>query len=76
MTSREQRAAAAQRAFGLRVREERERLGLTQRALADRAAMNSTYVSQIENGHRNTTLEVMVEIATALGVPLSGLVGD
>lgn len=76
MTSREQRAAAAQRAFGRRVREERKRLGLTQRALAQRAAMNPTYVSQIENGHRNTTLEVMVEIATALGVPVSHLVGD
>lgn len=38
--------------------------------------MNPTYVSQIENGHRNTTLEVMVEVATALGVPLSRLLGD
>jgi transcriptional regulator with XRE-family HTH domain len=38
--------------------------------------MNPTYVSQIENGHRNTTLDVMVEIATALGVPLARLVGQ
>jgi transcriptional regulator with XRE-family HTH domain len=76
VTSREQRAAQARHAFGVRVREERERLGLTQRGLAQRADMNPTYISQIENGHRNTTLEVMVEIATALGVPLAHLVAD
>ncbi|QNP55336.1 helix-turn-helix transcriptional regulator [Tessaracoccus defluvii] len=62
--------------FGLIVRGRREALGLTQAEVAERCAVTRTYVSALENGHKNPTLETQVRIATALGVELSALVKE
>ncbi len=42
--------------------------------LAHRAGMHVTYLSSIEHGHRNPTLNVMAALAKALSISLSGLV--
>jgi transcriptional regulator with XRE-family HTH domain len=60
--------------FGSRVRAERERLGLSQEELADRAGMHRTYLGGVERGERNLGLLNVLRIARALGVPPSVLV--
>lgn len=56
--------------FGLAVRRQREVLRLSQEELAARAAIDRTYISGVERGVRNPTLDVMQRIATALGSDL------
>jgi transcriptional regulator with XRE-family HTH domain len=41
--------------------------------LAERAGMHVTYLSSIERGHRNPTLNVIGSLASALGVSLPKL---
>jgi transcriptional regulator with XRE-family HTH domain len=54
--------------FGSRVRAERERLGVSQEELADRAGMHRTYLGGVERGERNIGLLNLLRIARALGV--------
>ena len=42
--------------------------------LAHRAGMHVTYLSSIEHGQRNPTLNVMAALAKGLSISLSGLV--
>jgi transcriptional regulator with XRE-family HTH domain len=56
--------------FGLAVRRHRESLRLSQEGLADRSGLDRTYLSGVERGVRNPTLEVMQKIAFGLGVDL------
>jgi transcriptional regulator with XRE-family HTH domain len=62
--------------FGARVREERERLGISQEELADRAGLHRTYIGGVERGERNLGLLNVIRIARALGVTPATLVGD
>ena len=59
--------------FGERVRELREKNGWSQEDLAERSGLHRTYVSGVERGVRNPTLEVINRLAAALEVPLSVL---
>lgn len=59
--------------FGAAVRRHRELMRLSQEELADRAKMDRTYVSGVERGVRNPSLEVMQRIAGALGSDLDVL---
>lgn len=56
--------------FGAAVRRHRMLLGLSQEDLAERAGKDRTYVSGIERGRRNPSLQVMQSLADALGVDL------
>lgn len=56
--------------FGQAVRRHRELVRLSQEELADRARLDRTYVSGIERGKRNPTLDVLQRLSTALGVDL------
>ena len=60
-------------AFGLAVRRAREAKGFTQERLAERADLDSTYISGIERGVRNASLISLVSVARGLGVPLAKL---
>ena len=60
-------------AFGLAVRRAREAKGLTQEKLAERAELDSTYISGIERGVRNASLLSLVRVAKGLGLPLAKL---
>ena len=59
---------------GRNVRRLREQRGLQQDALAHDAGLHVTYLSGIENGRRNPTLEVLERLARGLGVPETQLV--
>jgi len=54
--------------FGLRVRQKRESLGLSQEKFAELADLHRTYISGIERGVRNPTLTVVQKLAKALKV--------
>ena len=58
------------------LREHRARAGLTQEELAAKAKLHPTYVSLLERGKRNATLQAIWSIAAAIGVPPSRLIKD
>jgi transcriptional regulator with XRE-family HTH domain len=60
-------------AFGAAVRELRERRGLSQEALAERAELQRTYVTEVERGRRNVTLLNVGRLAAGLGVGVGEL---
>lgn len=62
--------------FGAVLREHRERAGLSQEALADKASLHRTYVGLLERGKRTPTLEVAYHLGGALGVTLTALVAE
>lgn len=59
--------------FGQRLRAFRSARGLSQRDVAV-GVVNPSYISLLENGTRVPTLDVVVHLARALGVPVSDLV--
>lgn len=61
------------KAFGARLRELRERAGLSQEEFAGRACIHRTYIGGIERGERNVGLKNILRIATALKIPASAL---
>ena len=52
----------------------REHRGLSQRDLAARAGLNFAYLSQVETGARNGSIQTMKKLAEALGVDLDDLI--
>lgn len=56
---------------GDRVRELRKLLSLSQEALAYRAEVDRTYMTDVENGRRNISVEILERIITALEVSFS-----
>ena len=61
-------------AFGLVLRELRQRAGLSQEALADAADVDRTYISLLERGLRQPTLETLFSLSRALNVSPSTMV--
>ena len=61
---------------GANVRRLRKAKGLTQEGLADKAGLAMRYVSGIERGEENPSLQAMVKLATALGVHPRDLFAD
>lgn len=60
-------------AFGARVRELRTERGWSQEDFAHRANLDRTYVSGIERGTRNPTLDIIHRLAETLDVSPSAL---
>ena len=58
------------------VRRLRERRGLTQEELAERAEVSATYVGFVERGDNVPTLTVILQIASALRISASELLRD
>ena len=54
--------------LGQNVRRLREAQKLTQESLAEKAEMDSTYISGIERGVRNCSVLSLLRVANALGV--------
>lgn len=59
--------------FGLAVREQRKQLNVSQEELAMRIGADQAYVSRIEAGQMNVTLETVEQVAVALGVDVAAL---
>ncbi len=62
--------------LGARVRARREALGMSQAELAEKVDISANYVGVLERGLKLPTLDTLVVLAKALGVPASELVGD
>ena len=56
------------RTVGQNVRTLRLRLALTQEELAEKAGFHWTYVSGVERGRYNISLDSLVKLAKALGI--------
>ena len=57
---------------GLRIKELRAGLGLSQEAFAYSIEMSRTYFAEVETGKRNVSIENIDRIARGLGVSLRG----
>lgn len=59
--------------FGQKVREERQKQGLSQEELAAKAGVHRTYIGMIERAEKNITLTNIYKVAQALDIPISEL---
>lgn len=62
--------------LGKRIREERQRLSLTQAQLAESIDISDTYMGAIERGERSLTLDTLVRLVNRLGVTVDYLLSD
>ena len=62
--------------FGKIIRKRRRALDMSQEELGGRADLNRGYISDIERGLRNPSLEVIDRIAKALGMDLAELFAE
>ncbi|MGA9768165.1 MAG: helix-turn-helix transcriptional regulator [Blastocatellia bacterium] len=60
--------------FGESVRIFRQQKGISQEKLGELAEVDRKYISQVELGKQNPSLEVIYRIAVALDMPLSVLI--
>ena len=58
------------------VRRRREAAGVSQEDLADRAGLHRTYISLVERGLRNPSLEAIAKLASGLGTSMASLIGE
>jgi len=59
--------------FGLAIKHLRLKQDLTQEELAHRSALHRTYLTDIERGTRNPSIEVVEKLASGLGISLPEL---
>jgi two-component system, response regulator len=59
--------------LGTAIRTKRNDLGISQEELADRAGLHRTYISDIERGARNLSLESIDKLAGALQISIASL---
>lgn len=64
------------KAFGTRIRELRLASGMTQEAFADHCGFARTYMSRIETGGANPSLDAIKVLADALEIDLPTLFQD
>jgi transcriptional regulator with XRE-family HTH domain len=70
------RKTSLQTSFGNLLREKRIEKDLSQEKLADLAGLHFTYVSSVERGERNISLENIGRLAKALKCPLKDLMPE
>lgn len=57
--------------IGARIKEIRTKKGITQEQLSERMEINPKYLSSIERGKENPTLNTLIRLSESLGVDLS-----
>jgi transcriptional regulator with XRE-family HTH domain len=62
--------------FGSRLREVREKASISQEKLAELAGLHRTYVSSVERGKRNISLQNIERLAEALNTTMAALMPD
>lgn len=70
------RPQAFQTAFGKALRRRRERLEVSQEALAFTSEIHRTYISELERGLKNPSLTTIDRLAAALKTKASTLIAD
>ena len=63
-------------AIGLKIKQRRQELELSLRELARRIGLTASFLSQVERGQTNTSIDSLRRIATALDVPVLHLLSD
>ena len=63
----------AQEQLGMRIKYLRSKLKWSQEDLAFNANINKNYISDLENGRRNPSLEILERIAVAFNITLEEL---
>ena len=66
-------AEAYLKAVGQRVRQERQRLGMSRRALAESSGVSERYLAELERGAGNASLLVLRKVAQALSLRVEDL---
>lgn len=61
--------------IGTRLREERDRVGISQRELARRIGLSASMISQIESGQSKPSVSTLYDIVTELGVSVDDIFG-
>lgn len=61
---------------GLRLKEVRERIGMSQYRLAKVSGISQSTISDIENGKMSPSVDTMYRLCSALGVTLSEFFSD
>ena len=69
-------AEAYLKAVGDRVRHERQRLGLSRRALAEASGVSERYLAELERGAGNASLLVLRKVAQALRLRVEHLTSE
>jgi transcriptional regulator with XRE-family HTH domain len=69
-------ASSISKLFGSAVRVRRTAAGISQEKLAERSGLHPTYISMVERGVRNPTLDAASRIAKALKVSLPQLIEE
>ena len=59
--------------LGQRIREFRDKKGLSQEEFADACEVNRSYMGRIERGELNLTLDTLSKLGRGLGVSVSAL---
>ena len=62
--------------FGKRLRKLREKKGISQEVLAYDAELDRTYISSVERGKRNISLENIEKLSVALDVKIQSFFAD
>lgn len=60
-------------ALGIRIRDQRKRLGLTQAKMAERLGISCSFMGHIERGTRKMSLDTLVKVANLNGVSVDAL---
>lgn len=63
-------------AFGAALRQRRKGMGVTQERLAEAAGLTPTFVSMMERGQYQPTLQTVFAVAAGLGIDVADLVAD
>ena len=69
-------AEAYLKAVGQRVRQERQRLGMSRRALAESSGVSERYLAELERGAGNASLLVLRKVAQALSLRVEDLASE
>lgn len=60
----------------LRIKEAREKIGLTQKELSTKVSITREYLSALENGHYNPSIALLKKIAHELNTTLIALIAE
>ncbi len=70
----ERELATLKKSIGSRIQRRRSDLRISQEDLAFRAELTPTYLSQLENGKRNPSLQMLYRLCSVLKIELAELV--
>ena len=62
--------------FGEALSRARKAAGITQEQLAFDAKVDRTYISELENGHKSLTMDVLFRVCPVLGIAASELIAQ